>query len=408
MKILHTADWHLGKRLDRFSRLQEQREVLDELIQIANKEVVDVVLIAGDLFDAFNPSSEAVELLYQSLKRLTNGGKRLVVAIAGNHDSPDRIDAPDPLARECGILFAGYPDVHLASGEICNGIRITKSEPGFLEVQFPQYAYPLRLLLTPYANEYRLKTYLGEQGEEEEELRQMLAHYWLQLANRYCDAEGVNVLMAHLFVMKKGETPPEEPEDEKPILHIGGAQAIYSEHIPNQIQYVALGHLHRYQQIDKQRMPIVYSSSILSYSFAEAGQQKNVILAELQPGKQAQFTPIPLHSGKPLYRKRFESIQKAVSWLQEHQDTWVELTIVSDQYMHADERKQLYQVHDGIVTIIPEVGALETNVPEAKAIDLSQSIEELFVQYFTFKYGSQPNPDILTLFKEIRAEEITE
>ena len=266
MKILHTADWHLGKRLEKFSRLEEQREVLEEIIQTADKEEVDAILIAGDLFDNYNPSTEAVELFYKTLKRLSNNGKRAVVAIAGNHDSPDRIEAPDALARECGILFAGYPGTSISPCELESGICVAQSEPGFIELKLPFQNPKLRLLLTPYANEYRLKTFLGVEGSEEE-LRQVLARKWAELADKYCDNEGVNILVSHLFMMKKGETPPQEPDDEKPILHVGGAQAVYSENIPKQIQYAALGHLHRYQVIDNKPCPVVYSSSPLSYSF---------------------------------------------------------------------------------------------------------------------------------------------
>ena len=110
MKILHTADWHLGKWLDNVSRLSEQNEVLSEICEVAEKENVDVVLIAGDLFDTFSPSAEAQELFFRTLKRLGCNGRRPVVAIAGNHDQPDRIEAPDHLARECGIIFIGYPN----------------------------------------------------------------------------------------------------------------------------------------------------------------------------------------------------------------------------------------------------------------------------------------------------------
>src|SRR6476660_3431294 len=98
MRLLHTADWHLGKKLERFSRLEEQKLALEEIIQIADEQEVDAILIAGDLFDNYNPASEAVELFYKTLKRLSKNGKRAVIAIAGNHDSPDRIEAPDPLA----------------------------------------------------------------------------------------------------------------------------------------------------------------------------------------------------------------------------------------------------------------------------------------------------------------------
>jgi len=407
MKILHTADWHLGKRLDRYMRLDEQRDVLDELIARADELEIDVVIVAGDLFDSFNPSSEAIELLYKSLKRLSKNGSRPVVAIAGNHDSPDRIDAPDVLARECGIVFAGYPHVHVRSGPLCNGIYITKSEPGFIELQLPAYSYPLRLLLTPYANEYRMKTFLGV-TDGEGEMRTVLQQHWQRLVDKYCDEEGVNIMAAHLFVMKKGEAPPEEPVDEKPILHIGGAQAIYSENIPPQLQYVALGHLHRYQEIDKERMPIVYSSSLLSYSFSEAGQEKYVVLVNAEPGRAIAMERIAIQTGKRLYRQRFEELEEALGWLRTHPDSWVELTMVSDDFMNTEDRKALLQAHDGIVTIIPEIRNKNERTSEGSRIDLSQSIDELFVQYFMFKNGQQPNDELLTLFKEIKAEQVEE
>lgn len=407
MRILHTADWHLGKRLDRFTRLDEQREVLEEIITKADDLQVDVVLIAGDLFDSFNPSSEAIELLYSSLKRLSKEGNRLVVAIAGNHDSPDRIDAPDVLARECGIVFAGYPHILVPSGIIGRGIHITKSQPGFLEARLPGYSYPLRLLITPYANEYRLKAFLGVNNQEEE-LRKILQIHWQDLVDSHCDDQGVNLLMAHLFVMKKGEIPPDEPADEKPILHIGGAQAIYSENIPSSLQYVALGHLHRYQEIDKERMPIVYSSSLLSYSFAEAGQEKYVVLLSLDPGEKAVLEKIKIESGKPLLRKRFEYMDEALEWLRANPQAWVELTMVSDDFMKTEDRRTLLQTHEGIVTIIPEIRQGKEQTYERTGIDLSQSIDELFIQYFLFRNGQLPNEELLTLFKEIKAEQTEE
>ena len=200
MKILHTADWHLGKRLDSISRMEEQREVLAEICEIAEREKVDAVLIAGDLFDTFNPATDAVDLFYKTLKKLTNGGKRPVIAIAGNHDSPDRIEAPDPLARECGIIFAGYPQTEISPFELETGVKITKSAPGFIEISLAQYDYPLRLLLTPYANEYRMKTFLGTE-DRDEELRTLLSEEWNKTTKKYCDKKGVNILMTHLFVM---------------------------------------------------------------------------------------------------------------------------------------------------------------------------------------------------------------
>ena len=90
-------------------RAGEQVAVMDEIVRVTDEEAVDAVIVAGDLFDTFNPPVEAIELLYRTLHRLARGGQRLVVAIAGNHDSPDRVDSPDVLARESGIFFAGNP-----------------------------------------------------------------------------------------------------------------------------------------------------------------------------------------------------------------------------------------------------------------------------------------------------------
>jgi len=407
MKILHTADWHLGKRLEKVSRFEEQKQVLDEIIEITETAGIDLVLIAGDLFDNFNPASEAAELLYSTLKRLADGGKRPVVAIAGNHDSPDRIEVPDALARECGILFAGYPDTHIREGELCSDNFIVRSEPGFVELKLSKYPYPIRLLLTPYANEYRVKTFLGLENTEED-LRQLLERRWKELADKYCDEEGVNVLISHLYVMKKGEIPPEEPDEEKPILHVGGAQAVYSENIPSQIQYAALGHLHRFQQIDLNPCPVVYSSSPLCYSFSEAGQKKYVVIIDAEPSRKVVYNKIELKSGKPLYRKRFDAVDDALLWLNENPNSLVELTIVSDEYLTADDRKRLMQAHNGIVSLIPEIKNAAFLKQKDHHIDLNKDMDELFCQYFLYKYGQMPNEELVELFKEIRAEQTEE
>ncbi|RZM14346.1 MAG: exonuclease subunit SbcD [Pedobacter sp.] len=386
------------------ARLPEQILVLSEIIAVADREDADVILIAGDLFDNFNPSSESIELFYKTLKRLSNNGNRPVIAIAGNHDSPDRIEAPDPLARACGIIFAGYPHSTVELIDIETGVSVQRSEPGFVEIKLPKYDYPLRLILTPYANEYRLKTFLGVE-DAEVTLRDVLEKFWKNLADTYCDDKGVNILMTHLYMMKKGAELLEEPEDEKPILHVGGAQVVYSENVPSQIQYVALGHLHRFHQIDKLPCPMVYSSSPLAYSFSEANQEKYVVLLDALPHTAVTYQKIALTEGKKLLRKKFYGTEEAVIWLKENPDILVELTLAADDYLKADERKQLFQAHDGIVTLIPEVTTRQGEIQQANAIDLNQNMEELFLQYFKSRHGQHPNQDLLDLFKEVRAEQ---
>ena len=426
MKILHTADWHLGKRLDDRSRMEEQQVVMQEICEIADREEADVVLVAGDLFDTFNPPTEAVDLLYQTLKRLTAEGRRPVIAIAGNHDSPDRIEAPDPLARECGIIFAGYPHTLIPPFALDSGLRVLQSDEGFIELQLPGKETPLRLLFTPYANEYRLRTFLGHE-ESEEELRLLLQERWQQLTDSYCDRRGVNILLSHLFMVRRGDMLPEEPEEEKPILQVGGAQALYTDNIPWQIQYTALGHLHRMHRVDASTTklstslpasttppattsvissPVFYSGSPLSYSFAEAGQQKHVLMIEVEPGEAAVVREVPLTRVKRLLRKRACGVNEALQWLSENSDALVELTIVTDTFLTALERRALNAAHSGIVTIIPEVADVEKLVGSAqKQIDLSRGMERLFRDYFYHEKGQEPNDEILQLFNEIMAEE---
>jgi len=404
LRILHTSDWHLGKRLERFSRHEEQVAVLDEIIGIAERENVDIVLVAGDLFDTFNPPAESLDLFYKSLKRVANNGKRPVIAIAGNHDMPERIEAPDPLARECGILFAGFPESEISPFSLEQGLEVVRTGPGFIEVQLPGKP-GLRILMTPYANEMRLRKGLDPDNAEEE-LRELLALHWAGLAEKHCDDSGVNVLLAHLLFMPEGGEMPEEPEDERPINHIGGAQAIFTSAIPASIQYVALGHLHRKQVVTGANCPVVYSGSPLSYSFSEAGQQKQVLLVDLEPGKRAVLTPVLLTSGRKLERKRFESILDAESWLMDHQNSLVELTLLTETFLSGADRRRLQDVHEGIVAIIPEVSG--TNAEESGAatnpVQL-KNLQELFTDYFRNKKGQEPDREILDLFREINAEE---
>jgi len=404
MKLLHTSDWHLGKRLENFSRFDEQKDVLDEICGIADNEQVNAILIAGDLFDTFNPPTEAIDLFYKTLKRLTRNGSRPVIAIAGNHDSPDRIEAPDPLARECGIIFAGYPNSKVVPFKLETGLRVIQSDEGFIEIAIPNCNDHLRLILLPYANESRLRTCLNAE-DTNTEMREIIKQKWQVIADKYCDNNGINVLLHHMFMISKGGEVPEEPEDEKPILHVGGTQAIYTDIIPRQIQYTGAGHLHRPMTISDSVCPVVYSGSPLPYSFSEAGQEKSVIIVEVTPKEKAKYKKIKLSKGKQLYRVKFDSVDNAIQWLEDNPHTLVELTLVSDTYLNAIDKARLNDAHPAIINIIPEICSENVSELGLKTIDLSRNISDLFVDYFKNKYGQEPNDAILSLFSEVLAVE---
>jgi DNA repair protein SbcD/Mre11 len=407
MKILHTADWHLGKRLDNHvSRHTEQVAVLNEIVGIADRENVDVVLIAGDLFDIFNPTVESIELLYTTCKRLTHNGLRPVIAIAGNHDLPQRIEVPDAFARTLGIIFAGFPDTVIQPFETESGIKVTRSDKGFVELKLPQFEYPLQLLLTPYANEYRLRRYLQD-GDADNNLRTALKTHWQQTYDKYFDTERVCILMTHLYFADPNKPHFAEPDDEKPILHIGGAAAMFPEHIPEGVQYVALGHLHRAHTVSNTPCPIVYSGSPLAYSFHEDNQKKYVEIIDIEPNQKVVHRKIELESGRKMVRVQFETVEAAIEWLEQNQNIWVLLTLETDDYLGALTKKRLYDVHDGLITIIPLLKADKALLANEGDSYAPKTMQSMFVDYFKYKQkGIPPSQSLMDLFEEVLGENV--
>ena len=208
--------------------------------------------------------------------------------------------------------------------------------------------------------------------------------------------------MAHLYMMKKGAEKPEEPEGEKPIM-IGNADLLYTEIIPDQIQYTALGHLHNFRNIGTAEKPVVYSSSSLCYSFSEAGQKKSVNIIDLKPDQNPQTKAIEIKNGKALFRKTFDHIDNAINWLTENPETLVEITLESDTFLKAEDRKLLYQTHNGIIHLIPKLkNDVISSEQTDKSINLNQDIRDLFKDYFKSKNQNQePNEELMQIFKEL-------
>ncbi|HEX7870503.1 MAG TPA: exonuclease sbcCD subunit D, partial [Chryseobacterium sp.] len=236
---------------------------------------------------------------------------------------------------------------------------------------------------------------------KDEELNNVLRENWKKAADEFCDENGVNLLLTHLYMNKKDAPILEEPEGEKPIK-IGNADLVFSDIIPHQIQYTALGHLHGFQNIGTEEKPVVYSSSPLCYSFSEAGQTKYISIIEAEPNKTVSFEKIALQNGKKLIRKTFDSIENTIEWLSENPNTLVELTLESETFLKAEERKLIYQSHNGIVHLIPKVKNQDFNENQLRDINLNQDIQSLFNDYFKSKNGGQEaNEDLINLFNEI-------
>ncbi len=414
MKFLHTSDWHLGARLAEYGRLPEQQAVLEELRILAENERVDFVIVAGDIFDNYNPPNDAVELLYRELKKLSDDGHRPVIVIAGNHDSPDRIEAPDPLAAECGIFFIGYPDFTRGPVELESGVRAVFPEKGIMTLDIPERPQ-VRIITTPYANENRLRKYL-DPDRREEAVSEILGDAWKALSEKYCDKSGINILTAHLFMAERS-VPGElfeaagpsvnEPDEERSILHPGGLELIDAALIPEAVQYTALGHLHRPGAVRNGKSPAVYSGSPLALGLSEEDQQKSAVLVSVEPGGVAELKFAPVESGRRILRRTFADIDEAVRWLGENPECYVEVLVECDKYISAADRRRLYAAHDGITAVVPlspgtsEEGGL-TGAPR-RIPDLTESVEELFKSYFEYAKGMAADQQIMNLFREVAA-----
>ena len=212
MKILHTSDWHVGKRLMGRERLREQAEVLDEIVRICDDEAIELVLLAGDVFDTYTPSSEAEELFFSKIK-LVAGENRAVLIISGNHDDGVRLSAVSPLAEEQGVYIVGNARTPIAIKQTARKIKPVQAGKGFVvfENANGEKAFVSTL---PYPNEARFK-------EEKSELS------YLERMKGWID-EGVSgnteglpsVFLAHIFVAGGAVSDSEREID------LGGARAI--------------------------------------------------------------------------------------------------------------------------------------------------------------------------------------
>ena len=394
MKILHTADWHLGKWLGSISRLPEQKEVLEELCSIVEQENPDIVLIAGDIYDQINPPVEAVYLLHQTLMKMSANGKRAIIIIAGNHDSPERIEAIEPLLFQSGIIVAGWPFSAPMCYSIPSGISIISSAQGFVELQLPHCKYPVKVLLGAYANTVRCTPLLSPDNQD---IQGILKKLWNNTHSLYQNKEGFNVFIGHGLFM--GSTIPEEDEGERSVM-VGGAQAIPLSYIPENIDYAALGHIHKPLKFDSASFPILYSGSPLCYSMAEAGQKKHIVMAEfVSPGQSAVLRYIELRKGKPLIKIYANSVQDALQSLSTCQNSYVELHLILSNHITIEEKNKLYDAHDGIVDILLKMDMSKAVIESMP--DMTISISELFKSFYKEKKGIDPSNEMMQLFNEV-------
>lgn len=256
MKFFHTADWHLGKLVQGVYMTEDQRQVLDQFIEAIEQERPDAVIIAGDLYDRAVPPTEAVNLLDEVLSKIVLELKTPVFAVAGNHDSPGRLNFGSRLMKNNGIHIVGQ----------MNG----EPEPVVLQDEFG----PVHIHLIPYADPSQVRySYDNPEIRSHNDAMKAITE---KIAGTM-DRDARHIAVGHAFITPHGE-PEENTSDSERPLSIGGAEHVAAGHF-RPFHYTALGHLHQAHYVLNET--VRYAGSPLKYSISEEHHQKGFLIVEM-------------------------------------------------------------------------------------------------------------------------------
>ncbi|MEM9565233.1 MAG: exonuclease SbcCD subunit D [Actinomycetota bacterium] len=278
MKLLHTSDWHVGKRIRGHSRADEHRAVLAEVVEVARRETVDLVVVAGDLYETAAPTPESELIVNDALLGLAEVAP--VVAVAGNHDNPRRLAAVESLLRLGRITMVAEPRPPADGGCLA----------------FEAGDTPVRVAMLPFVSQRAIVRAEQLMANAAYENAQAYAERLSRVVEALCapfDADHVNLVVAHAFVTG-GMTGGGER-----AAHLVDEYGLSSVDFPPSATYVALGHLHRPQQM-LGPTAIHYCGSPLQLDFGEQDQAKQVNLVEAEPGLPAKVSAAPLSAGRRL------------------------------------------------------------------------------------------------------------
>lgn len=321
MKLLHIADLHIGKRVNEFNMIDDQKYILEQIFRIIDEEKPDSILIAGDVYDKSQPSAEAVELLDEFLTKLTAFGQP-VCMISGNHDSPERLSFGSRIMQKNGLYIAGVFDGILQKVSL-------EDEHGTVNIYLLPFLKPA--MVKPFF-EQPIDSY-------DQAVRAVISAVEINEQER-------NILLAHQFVMN-GAQQPERSESES--LSVGGLDNVDVSAFES-FDYVALGHLHRPQRIG--RDTVRYAGSPLKYSFSEARHEKSVTLLELGvKGKLSihQLPLIPLHDLREI-KGPIAELLRIGREEPENAEDYIHATVTDEEEIY-DAIGQLRQVYPNLMVL---------------------------------------------------------
>ncbi|HEX6870803.1 MAG TPA: exonuclease SbcCD subunit D, partial [Micromonosporaceae bacterium] len=363
MKILHTSDWHIGKVLKGQSRLEEQIAVLAEVVRIAERERPDLTIVAGDLYDSAAPTAETKKVVVRALTALRRHSAAVVV-IAGNHDHGAEIDALRPWADGAGITLrgtVGRPEDHLIRGETAAGEAWRLAALPFVSQRYAVRASEMFELTSAEAS----ATYADH-----------VARLVAALTESFGDGSAtVNLAAAHLTVVG-GKLGGGERD-----AHTIEAYAVPASVFPTATHYVALGHLHRRQQVIGP-CPAHYSGSPLAVDFGEEENVPSVSIVEVTAESSAKVRPVPITAAVPLRTVR--GTLPELAELAVDESAWLRVYVREKPRAGLKEEVQTLLPRALEVRIdpvvLPELDAAAPRVSTA-----GRSPRELFAEYLSAK-----------------------
>jgi exonuclease SbcD len=414
MRLLHTSDWHLGQTLHNFDRTYEHQRFLDWLLETIVAEQADALLIAGDIFDNSNPSAASQRQLYRFLQQARAQSPRLdIVVIAGNHDSPGRLEAPGPLLEAHGTRVVGHV-VRNSMGDI-------DLERMLVPLTGRDGAVKAWCVAVPFLRPGDVPRVAMEASEGGLEAGApfdaylsgiaLLYQQAYELARSRCTNGEAILAMGHCH-MVGGDS---SPDSERRIL-IGGTEALPASMFDPSIAYVALGHLHLAQKVGKQEH-LRYSGSPLPLSFAEIGYQHQVLRIDLDGGKATEIAPLHVPRAVDLLRvpPQPAPLQQVIAELVGldlpdaplHQQPYLEVRVLLDG-PEPSLRAQVEAALEGkpvrLAKIEPTRRVVTTAGPES-ALSLDQLAQlqpdDIFQRLWRQRFGEDAPADQLAAFAEL-------
>ena len=385
MRFLHTSDWHIGKPLRNRKRDDEYQAALAEVLDIARKEAVDCVLVAGDVFDSVAPPPEAERMVFEFFRELV-GASIPAVVIAGNHDHPRRMNAFSQILELVDVHVRGEP--------------VLADDGGIVEVSSRDGAETAVIAALPWVGERKVREFeslaSGEHfGEYAEGVAAMMAH----LCKGFRE-DTVNLFLTHVLIEDSKVGGPESGE--RPI-HMSQAYVVKTPMLPTSPQYIALGHIHMPQEFPLANA--YYSGSLLQCDFGEAGQKKGVNIVDVKPGAKAKIEHVPLSSIKQLRNVGTHdegvTLDEIKALAADIGEDYLKVFLKLD----APVPGLAEQVHELLPNAVDIVIQREEAEEAELDLDLSkESPPELFSTYYRSAHGSEPPKDLLALFSTLYEE----